>query len=45
MHTVLSIQRKRNLKDWLLLLKSVVVLLIYYFLLHFHAGKCQLMKR
>ena len=41
---VLSIQRKQNLKDWLLLLKSVIVLLIYYFWLHFHAGKCQLMQ-
>ena len=44
MHTVLSIQRKQNLKGWLLLLKSVIVLLIYYFWLHFHAGKCQLMQ-
>ena len=44
MHTVLSIQRKQNLKDWLLLLKSVIVLLIYYFWLHFHAGKCQLLQ-
>ena len=44
MHTVLSIQQKQNLKDWLLLLKSVIVLLIYYFWLHFHAGKCQLMQ-
>ena len=44
MHTVLSIQQKQNLKDWLLLLKSVIVLLIYYFWLHFHAGKCQLLQ-
>ena len=41
---VLSIQRKQNLKGWLLLLKSVIVLLIYYFWLHFHAGKCQFMQ-
>src|SRR5699024_7322745 len=40
----LSIQQKQKLKDWLLLLKSVIVLLIYYFWLHFHAGKCQLMQ-
>ncbi|WP_156734595.1 hypothetical protein [[Ruminococcus] gnavus] len=32
------------MKDWLLLLKSVIVLLIYYFWLHFHAGKCQLLQ-